>query len=175
MIEGRAIISGIENTRKKVEQLGAAFKGEYIFKDVIFILKQDDFNLSDDFLRMRVYSKNNWSTKNVVLVRKQTEFKSTGKINKIILKEEFDTEKEALDFVQENLSSEFKREFEFSRTGWQYQLANHRIFIEDVEGFKPSIEIEAETEDELKSLFDKIGILEKINESMPKIMRRIKI
>ena len=174
MIEGRAIISGIENARKKVEQLGAIFKGEYIFKDVIFIPKKDDFNLNDDFLRMRIYSKTNWSTKNVVLVRKQTEFKSTGKIDKIILKEEFDTEKEALAFVKNNLSSEFKIGFEFSRTGWQYQLENHRIFIEDVEDFKPSIEIETDTEDELKSLFDKVNIIEKINESMPEIMRRIK-
>lgn len=174
MIEGRAIISGIEDTRKKVEQLGATFKGEYIFKDVIFIPKKDDFNLSDDFLRMRVYSKTNWPTKNVVLVRKQTEFKSTGKIDKIILKKEFDTENEALNFVEESLSSEFIMGFEFSRTGWQYQLENHRIFIENVEDFKPSIEIEAETEEELKSLFDKFDIIEIINESMPEIMRRIK-
>src|SRR3990167_7481771 len=129
MIEGRATISGIEDTRKQVEQFGAIFKGEYIFKDVIFIPKKDDFNLSDDFLRMRIYSKTNWPTKNIVLVRKQTEFKSTGKIDKIILKEEFDTEKEAVNFVETNLSSEFERRFEFSRIGWQYQLENHRIFI----------------------------------------------
>jgi len=174
MIECRAIISGIEETKKKVGQLGAIFKGEYIFKDVIFIPKKNVFNLSDDFLRMRVYTKTNWPTKNIVLVRKQTEFKSTGKIDKVVLKEEFNTEEEVLDFINKNLASEFKRGFEFSRIGWQYQLENYRIFIEDIEGFKLSVEIEAETEEELKSLFDKLNIIEKVNESISEIMRCIK-
>ena len=47
----------------------------------------------------------------------------------MILKEEFDTEKEALDFIDKNLSSEFQRGFEYSRKGWEYELNNHRIFI----------------------------------------------
>ncbi len=175
MIEGRAIISSIEDARKKVEQLGAIWKGEYIFKDIIFIPKKDNFNLSDDFLRIRVYSKTNWPTKSFVLVRKQTEFKSVGKIDKVILKEEFDSEEKAIDFVKNNLSSEFKKGFKFSRIGWQYQLENLRIFIEDIEGYKPSIEIEAETEEELKLLFDKLNIIEKVNESIAEIMRQIKL
>lgn len=175
MIEGRAVISSIEHAKKKVEELGAIFKGEYIFKDIIFFPEKEDFNLSDDFLRMRVYLKTNWPTTNVVLIRKQTEFKSTGKVDRIIFKEEFDTEKEALGYVENNLSSEFKLGFEFSRTGWQFQLENHRLFIEDIDDFKPSIEIEAKTEEELKSLFDKLDIIKKINESIPEIMRRIKL
>ena len=52
---------------------------KHVSKEKSLSKKKNDFNLSDDFLRVRVYSKTNWPTKNVVLVRKQTEFKSTGK------------------------------------------------------------------------------------------------
>ncbi len=172
MIECRGIILNIEDTKKEVEKLGAVFKSEYMFKDIIFIPNKDYFNLSDDFLRMRVYTKTNWPTKKIVLVRKQTEFKSIGKVDKIILKEEFDTEKDALEFINKNLAPEFKQGFEFSRTGWQYQLEDKRIFIEDIKGFKPSVEIEVNTEEELTPLFEKLNIIKKVKESMPEIMRQ---
>lgn len=172
MIEGRAIISDIEDARVKVERFGAIFKGEYAFRDVIFVPMKAHFRLSDDVLRMRVFSRSNSPSPNVVLVRKQTEFSALGKTDNVILKNEFDTEKEALDFVQNNLSAEFTRDFEFSRVGWQYQLENQRIFIEDIMGFPPMIEFEAETEDQLKSLFEKNDILEKVNESMPEFIGR---
>lgn len=88
MIEGRAIILNIDNTRSKLEKLGAIFKSDYAFKDVIFILKNGDGNLSNDYLRIRAYSKNNWSTKNVVLTRKQAKFQKIGKEDVVILKKE---------------------------------------------------------------------------------------
>jgi adenylate cyclase class IV len=174
MIESRWTIPSIKDTKKKVEELGGIFKSEYAFKDVIFVPIKEDFNLSDDFLRMRIYTKNDWPTKNIVLVRKQTEFTSTGKVGKVILKQEFDNEKSALDFINKNLASEFKKGFEFSRTGWQYELGNNRIFIEDIQGFKPSVEIEANTEEELKTLFNKLDVLEKVKESVPEVVRSLK-
>jgi adenylate cyclase class IV len=173
MAESRAIISDINGTRKKIEQLGAIYKGEYVFKDVIFIPQKADFNLNDDFLRLRIYTKNNWPTKNFVLVRKQRS--ELPKIGSSVFKKEFAAEKEALEFIDKEFSSEFKRGFEFSRTGWQYNLDNDHLFVEAVENFKPMIEIETESEQKLKLLFDKIGIVEKLTESMPEIMRRIKM
>ncbi|HTX86800.1 MAG TPA: hypothetical protein VMC41_01890 [Candidatus Nanoarchaeia archaeon] len=167
MIVGRAIIPNIKEARKKIEQLGAIFKGEYIYKDIIFIPDKNNFNLSDDYLKLRVYTENNWPTKNFRLVRKIR--------GKSVLKQEFDSEKASLKFINDEFSAEFKRGFEFSRTGWQYDLKNNHIFVEDVENFKPTIEIESESEPELKSLFDQIGIVEKLTESMPEIMKRIKI
>ncbi len=172
MIEGRALISNIEQTRKKLADLGAAFNSNYAFKDIIFVPKKAECNLSDDFLRVRVYTKNNWPTKKVVLVRKQTEFKDTGKIDNIILKKEFDAEQEAVDFVATELETEFERGFEYEREGWQYDFGKHRIFVEDIKGYKPSIEIEADSE-EIESLFTKIGVIEKIRVSIPEVMRRI--
>jgi hypothetical protein len=89
------------------------------------------------------------------------------------LKKEFDSEEEANNFIEAELSSEFEHGFEYEREGWQYDLGKHRIFVEDIKGFKPSIEIEASTEKEIEVLFEKIGVLEKIHASMPEIMRGI--
>lgn len=59
------------------------------------------------------------------------------------------------------------------REGWQYNLGDSRIFIEDIDGFKPSIEIVSETEQEIQDLLNKIGIMEIIKESVPEVMRKI--
>lgn len=172
MIEGRALILDIEQTRKNLLDLGAVFNSNYAFKDIIFVPKKAEYNLSDDFLRARVYIKYDRPAKKVVLVRKQTEFKNVGKIDSILLKKEFDTEQEALDFVTTQLGAKFERGFEYAREGWQYDLGNCRIFVEDIKGYKPSIEIEADSEEEIESLFAKIGVIEKIHASMPEVMRR---
>lgn len=173
MIGQRATILNIEQTRKKLLELGAVFDDEYACKDIIFVPKKEEYNLSDDFLRARVYSKNNWSTKKVVLVRKQTEFTQHGKIDHVILRKEFDTEHEAFDFVTKELGNEFVYGFEFEREGWEYKLGHHNIFIEDIKEYQPSIEIETDSKDDLVILFEKIGVGEKVTISIPEIMRRI--
>ncbi|HTW96175.1 MAG TPA: hypothetical protein VMD74_00770, partial [Candidatus Methylomirabilis sp.] len=138
MVEGRAIISDIGETKKKIEQMGGIFRGDYIFKDVIFVPQINDYNLNDDYLRLRIYEINNWPRKNFSLVRKRAK--------KSILKKDFDAENEALDFIEQEFSAEFKQGFEFSRQGWQYDFGSTRIFLEDIENFKPMIEVETETE-----------------------------
>jgi|WetSurMetagenome_2_1015567.scaffolds.fasta_scaffold01419_3 adenylate cyclase class IV len=174
MVEARAIISDIEKTKKKLENLGAVFQGDYIFKDIIFITDKKNYDLHDGYLRLRVYTKNNWPTKNYLLVKKQSKSSDISKNEKKILKKEFDSENEALNFINTEFYDEFKRDFEYSRKGWQYKLENSRIFIEDIENFKPTIEIEGEAEQKLELLFKKIGIVEKLNKSIPEIMARQK-
>ena len=46
----------------------------WAFKDIIFVPKKNDYNLSDDFVRVRVMIKKNWPTKDVILVRKKPNF-----------------------------------------------------------------------------------------------------
>ena len=173
MMEGRALIPSLEKAKAGVEKLGGQFKGDYISKDIIFIPKKV-YNLSKDFVRVRVYTKNNWPTKNVILVRKKTEWKDQSKIDNIAIKIEFDSEKEAFAYIKDNLP-EFEKGFEYSRHGWQYNLGMHRIFIEDIEKFLPSVEAEAENEVELQTLFRKLGVKKIVNESVPEIMQRIQI
>lgn len=175
MIEGRATVPGVGEAKTAIERLGGVFNSNYAFKDIIFVPKKANYNLSDDFLRARVYIKSNWPTKKVVLIRKQTEFKEVGKVDHIVLRQEFDTEQEALDYIKQELGTEFEYGFEYSREGWQYTLEGHLIFVENVEGLKPSIEIEADTDEQLQNFFDRIGAVERFHDSVPELVRRIKM
>lgn len=172
MIEGRAIIESIDKAKASVEKIGGQFKSNYIFKDIIFVSKKRHYNLNDDFVRVRINIKSDWPTKKVILVRKQTKFKKIGKIDKVILKKEFESEEEAFAFIKEKLP-DFKKEFEYKREGWQYQLKDNKIFIENIKGWEPSVEIEADSEEQLKELFEKIGILKLVKSSVPEIMRKL--
>ena len=171
MIYGRALIKSIEKTRTIIESMDAQFKSNYILKDIIFVPTKENYNLNDDFVRVRINIKSDWPGKRVILVRKQTEFKKTGKVAKLIIKQEFDTKAEAFTFIEQE-APEFQKGFEYEREDWQYQLNDNKIFIEDIKGWKLSVEIEAESEEKLKELFDKIVILERVRDSVPEIMRR---
>ncbi|MCK4809148.1 MAG: hypothetical protein KAS90_05985 [Candidatus Aenigmarchaeota archaeon] len=172
MIEGRAIIEDIDTAKSSVESLGAKSKNNYSFKDIIFVPKAEEYSLSNDFVRVRVYIKTNWPTKNVVLVRKNMEWKNHGKIDNVVLREEFDSQEEAFAYIDKNLGSDFEKGFDYNREGWEYELDSCRIFIEDIKGYRPTIEIEAEDEEGLKILFNKIGVLEIVKNSVPEIMRK---
>ena len=172
MIEIRGIIKDIKETRRKVEELGGELRSNYEFKDVIFS-EDINNNLKKDFLRLRIYSKNNWPTKDFVLVRKKTEFKEVGKISNKILKKEFDNKKDSINYIKENFPG-FKKTIEYSREGWQYQLNKNKIFIENIKEYKPSIEIEAENKKELKTLLKKFDVLKTLKEPLAEIMRRNK-
>ena len=171
MIECRAIIKDVLEARKVVESLGGNFLSNYAFKDIIFVPSVGDFNLTDDFVRVRVYSKTNWPTKNVIVVRKQTKFVEGGKVSDVVLKKEFDTEEEALSFLEKNVSG-FEKGFEYSREGWQYELNGLKIFIEDVEGFKPSVEVISKDEKSLEEILSKLNVLERCNESLPELIKK---
>ncbi len=173
MIEVRAHILDIPTTQKKLEGIGATFDSDYAFKDVIFIPKKDRYNLDDDFLRMRIYTKNNWFVKNVVVARKQTQFTKSSKTNIVSLKKEFETPEEAFDFIKKQFSLEFTYGFEFEREGWQYNFKDCRVFIEDIKGYGPSVEVEGESEQEIKSLLNQIKATEVMRSSVPEIMRKI--
>lgn len=169
MIEARAIIESIDKTRTKLESLGAEYEGDYAFKDMIFIHRNR--SLSQDFLRIRVYSRNNWATKNVILERKQTKWKFMGKVDNVIIREQFDSVVPAQKYIEKNLSSEFEENFEFLREGWQYLWDNHRVFVEDIAGYYPTVELEAENEHMLKSKLKKIGYVKVLKKSVAEIMQ----
>jgi len=171
-LEIRGIIKNTEDAREKVEELGGKLLGNYEFKDIIFS-ENENSNLSKDFLRLRCYSKTNWSTKKFVLVRKKTKFKKSGKTSKNVFKKEFDDKKSSMDQIKEKFPN-FKKIVEYSREGWQYQLGKNRIFIENIKGYKPSIEIESENKRELKKILAGVNILKILKESIPEIMRKIK-
>lgn len=107
-------------------------------------------------MRLRIYEKNEWLTKDVILARKQTEFNEAGKTSNIVFKKEFDKEEEAKKYFRENFK-EFKEKFRYSWKGWQYEAGKNQLFIEDIEGFDPSIEILSENKKDLTNLLSEVG------------------
>ncbi|HLC75403.1 MAG TPA: hypothetical protein VJH88_06150 [Candidatus Nanoarchaeia archaeon] len=169
MQEARAIIQDIEKAKIAVEAAGAMYKGNYKFRDVIF--KENDSD--DDILRMRIYIKSNWPTRKVSVIRKKTEFNGLIQKNKVILKLEFESESEALEFMSKKIAKSLIMKAEYVREGWEYQLKSARIFIEDIKGWKPTVEIEAETAADIENIFDKIEVIKRLHESVPEIMCRL--
>lgn len=173
MIWGRGIVRNIKETKRKVEQLGGKFKNYYSFKDIIFVPKIGRIDLNKKFIRLRVYKVNNWPTKDVILVRKIIQWKAKSKFEDFVLKKEFTTTKEALNFIKAHFKNKLKRSFEYFREGWEYHLGKKRIFIENIKDFKPTVEIEASDERELKNIFQKLGVIERLTDSVPKIMNTL--
>lgn len=172
MLEGRATIKDIKEIKKQIEQLGGIFKNYYSFADIIFIPKIGEVNLNKEFVRLRILKINNWPTKNIILIHKKTDWKEKSKIDNIILRKEFDAIEDAVDFVKRYFQNKLKKSFEYFREGWEYHLDNKRIFVEDIKNFKPTIEIEAENEKKLDNIFKKLEIIERLSDSVPKIMRK---
>jgi adenylate cyclase class IV len=154
MIEARTFSSEIDSTKKILEEKGALFKGEYVLRDRIYSSHHPLKGLSDEFLRVRSYQKNIWNDSNVIVAVKIHEQKEIGLDTVVPLKKGFVTEEEALKFVEENLLHQYKYEFEFNRTGWQYDLGDDQIDLEkvdDLENFY-TVEFKSSTVEGLKRL-----------------------
>ena len=172
MVEGRAIIKNIKETKKNIEQLDGVFKNYYSFTDIIFIPKIGEINLNKEFVRLRILKVNNWPTKDIILIYKKTNWKRTSKIDNVILRKEFDAIEGAVDFIKRHFQDKLKKSFEYFREGWEYHLGNKRIFVENIKNFQPTIEIEAENEKELDNIFEKLEFVERLSDSIPEIMRK---
>lgn len=154
MIEARTFSLEIDSTRKILEENGAIFKGEYVLRDKIYSSYNPPKGLDDEFLRVRIYQKNIWNDSNVMVAVKNHEQKEIGVDTVVPLKKGFETEEEALKFVEENLLNQYKYEFEFSRTGWQYDLGEDQIDLERVDDLKDfyTVEFKSNTVEGLKRL-----------------------
>ena len=162
MLEARAFIKNFDNAKEILKERGAIYKGEYKIHDVIFASKDPRKTLADEFLRLRLVLKNIWDEKEVIVAIKHTELKEIGKNSVVPFKKEFTSDKEARRYIDENLLDAFRYVYEFGRTGWQYDLGNDQVDLEDIEGHC-SIEIKSATEDglhKLASIFQMKDILQ---------------
>jgi len=155
MIEARSFVLEVDTTKKILEENHAVFKGEYFLTDKIYSSYSPKKGLDDEFLRLRIYHKNIWPQKDIIVAVKIHEQKEIGVATEVPLKKEFDTKEEAEKFIEENLLDQYKYEYEFSRTGWQYHLGNDEIDLErvdDLENFY-TVEFKSNTVEGLKKLF----------------------
>lgn len=151
MLEARTLVDNLDKAKEVLKKEGAVFKGEYEIHDIIFSPKDTFKTLREEFLRLRLIPKNIWDEKEVVVSVKNTEVKGIGKNAAIPLKKQFNTKEEAEKFIEENLLDKYEYAYEFSRIGWQYDLGEDQVDLEDIEGHL-SIEIKSNTEEGLEKL-----------------------
>ncbi len=157
MFDARIFINEIESVRKILVENNAQFKGEYKIHDYIYSSKDKTMGLDKVFLRLRLIPLNIWNEKSVVVVIKNTELGSIGKRSIIPLKVEFNNESEARKYIKDNLLNEFEFDYDFERKGWQYDLGNDQIDLEDIQG-RYSVEFKSPSIDELNNLLSKFNI-----------------
>ncbi len=151
MFDARIFLKELDTARKILNTNQAVFKGEYVIHDSIYVSKDPNQKLDKVFLRLRSIPKNIWNEKPFIVVIKHTEPREVGKQSIIPLKKQFDTEKEAEGFIQDNYSDQFDFLYGFDRTGWQYNMGQDQVDLEDIEGCY-SIEFKSPTEGGLKNL-----------------------
>ena len=154
MIEARTFLKEIESTKKLLEENGASFKGEYILKDKIYSSYNPKKDLDDEFLRVRTYYKDIWNNPKVLVSVKIHDQKEIGVDTVVPIKKGVENEEDALNFVNENLLNQYKYEYEFNRTGWQYILGEYEIDLErvdDLDNFY-TVEFKSDTVDGLRKL-----------------------
>ena len=179
IFEARCKIKDISNARNEAEKIGGIFKGYYYCTDIIFknVENSDSekgiINSEKGIIRLRVFKINNRQTKNFIFIHKIAEWEDKIKVDRIILKERFDTIKEALDFMIEHYGNNLKDDYEYSREGWEYHLDKSGIFIENIEKLGPTIEIEAESKRDLENLLKLFETTECFSEPTPEIMRKL--
>jgi hypothetical protein len=154
MIDARNFVNSLDAARNILIAENAVFKGEYDIHDIIYKSKDLSVGIEKTFLRLRIVPLNIWNEKSYIVSIKHTDVKEVGKESIIPVKVQFDTEQEARDFVEKNYSDQFEYDFEFSRKGWQYDLGEDQVDLEDIQGHY-SIEFKSKTEEGLKLLLTK--------------------
>jgi len=159
MIEARVFIDSLESAKTILRHEDAELKGKYKIHDTIYRSVDKEVSLIDEFLRLRVIPENIWNDKEVILALKQTKLHDIGKRSTIPMKLQFDERKEAELYYQQHLRSEYVKDFEFWRIGWQYFLPNGDVVdLEIIEDLYPSIELKSETDEGIQALLRKFAI-----------------
>ncbi len=172
MPDARGFVHSIEEATKRIRAIGGAFNGRYSYTDIVFLPKSGIPDLNKEYVRVKAYKKTNLHTKKFVVFHKLAEWDGKTKTDKISLKREFDTLGDAIAFVKEHFNA-MERGFDYFRMGREYHLGAAKIYAEDIRGFRPTIEVEAESRKELESILGKLGVTELLADSIPETMRKI--
>lgn len=138
----RGFIKSVEKTRRDLHKLGAKQISYYHFTDHIYIEQGKKPDFSSGYLRIREYHPptsfkhqvemcRQMVTEGGIPLKERTHFSSYKKARKALVKGE-------------------KEIFSFERYGWQYNLKGHLVFVEDIDGLGPSVEVMSPTYSSLK-------------------------
>ena len=163
------IITEDNNFDEIIEKLGLEKKAEFAFYDLIYLNKNGN-SITEDTLKIRVYQKNEWNSKSVLVIRKTAPVINGVKEDKVLLREEFDTEKEALDFVNSNLSEDYEYKFKLEKDGIQYSNSTLSVWIENIEDVGISIEFGSTNSGTIEEAISLFNVKERLNKSIPEYL-----
>jgi hypothetical protein len=82
--------------------------------------------------------------------------------------QEFDTLKQAEEHIQDTHALSLQ----FSRKGQEFSLNGMRLFIEDIEGLPPTIEVISQSKESLDALWQVIQPVELFSDSVPALISK---
>ncbi len=157
MFDARIFIDSLENARQVLQQQHAVYKGVYEIRDSVYRSTDVSQPLEKVFLRLRAVPQNIWDEKPYIVSIKNTDIKSIGKQSIIPVKQQFDTEHEAQDYISKNYLDNFAYDFVCHRFGEQYFIGEDGVDLEIIEGH-PSIEFKSKTEEGLQKLLQLFNV-----------------
>lgn len=111
-----------------------------------------------------MYLETQWDQKAVELSHKVKS--GLGVSGSFKLKKQFDNMEEADTFL-----SEYRFAFSYQRKGFEYQLGDVKIFLQDVQGLPPSVELVSPSKQKIDQIFDKLAPAEILLDSVPKLIQ----
>ena len=163
------ILTTIDTIDGQVKKLKLEKKSDFAFYDLIYANKNGT-SITEDTLKIRVYQKNEWNTKDVLVIRKCAVLTEGSKEDKVLLKEEFDTETEAIEFVEKHFGNDYAFSFKLEKNGSEYVNDNLRIWYENITGLGASVEFESASQDVIENAIQLFPVSERLQESVPEYM-----
>lgn len=163
------IILNDTNVDDALEKLGARMLHEFAFYDLIY-MNNNGASITDDTLKIRVYKHNEWENKNVLVIRKKAEVIKGVKEDKVLIREEFDSEEDALKYVHDNLSDEFSYKFRLEKSGIEYECDDLRIWVEDIKTLGLSIEFGSSNNERIEDVIKLFNVKERLEVSVPEYL-----
>lgn len=158
-----------EKINENLSKLNAIKMHEFAFYDLVYMNK-DGASITDDTLKIRVYKYNEWNSKAVLVIRKKAEVINGVKEDKFLIREEFDTESEALKYVDDNLKDVFDYKFKLEKSGVEYQNEDLRIWVEDIKSLGISIEFGSESQEKIEDAIKLFDVKERLEVSVPEYL-----
>lgn len=168
LIYSRIIIEN-DNLDAILSKLNLNKKSEFAFYDLVY-LNKNGANITEDTLKIRVYQKNEWDNKNVIVIRKTAPIVNGMKEDNILLHQQFDTEKEALDFVEQTLSSQYEYKFKLEKSGIEYINEQLHVWVENIKDIGISIEFGSMDAELIENAILLFPVKERLTESVPEYL-----
>ncbi len=127
-------------------------------------------SITEDTLKIRVYQINEWKNKNVLVIRKDAPIINGQKEDRVLLREEFDSEEEAIKFVNSNYSDNYDFSFKLEKKGIQYGNTDVDVWNENVTNVGISVEIGSSDERIIENILSDLDIKERLDKSLPEYM-----